>query len=880
MQELPISQVIPEIIQHLAAHNRLILQAPPGAGKTTLVPLSLLDQNWLQGKQIVMLQPRRLATRTAAARMAELLGEHVGETVGYQIRQDKKYSDRTRIMVVTEGILTRMLQIDQELAGVGLVIFDEFHERSLHADLSLAFCLQSQEVLNESLKIMLMSATLNTDALSELLNTADTPPPVVSSQGRSYPVDIIYRSASRPVLDRHNLTTIVSQQVVEALHRHRGNVLVFLPGTGEIKRVAENLREYFSQNRIDGIILAPLYGDLDKRQQDQAITIPPAGHRKIVLATNIAETSLTIEGVSVVIDSGLHRQARFNPGSGMNGLHTTMIARDSADQRCGRAGRLSAGTCYRLWNDSQQKQLTGHQSAEILRSDLAPTMLELAQWGIQDIKELHWLDTPPAGHAAQAQELLLSLQAINIRGQITTHGKNILQLGVHPRLAHMILKADELGGENLAEIACLMAALLSEKDILTTRHNNDNQVADITTRLAIIQQIKDKSSNNNSGTDRGINKAQCHRVLQTARDFHRRLKTCVSSQPPPSAIEQSAEMIGVLVALAYPDRIAQIRNLKDGRYLLSNGTGARFMSHDCLANEEYLAIASLYESHDQQIQQKEARIFLAAPITLVQLENYFAELIQKQDDIRWDAQKQKVNCLKKTTLGRLVLSEQPSSNRPMAQVHSLLLTGIRNIGLDCLPWSDAAIRLRQRVRFLHYQQRNHLDCATILKPIDLPDLGDERLLTELEQWLLPHLNEESSIQQLQTLDMEGIISTLLSWEQLQTIDELAPEKIRVPSGSSVRIDYEQADTPFLAVRLQELFGLKQTPTIINGCYPLLLHLLSPAFRPMQVTQDLASFWENTYTEVKKELRGKYKKHYWPDDPLQAQATSRAKPRKS
>ena len=879
MQELPISQVIPEIIKHLSAHNRLILQAPPGAGKTTLVPLSLLDQSWLHGKQIVMLQPRRLATRTAAARMAELLGEHVGETVGYQIRQDKKYSDRTRIIVVTEGILARMLQNDPELAGVGLVIFDEFHERSLHADLSLAFCLQSQEVLNESLKIMLMSATLNTDALSELLNTADNPPPVVSSQGRSYPVEIIYRSASRPVLDRHNLTTIVSQQVVDALHEHNGNILVFLPGTGEIKRVAENLRQRFSQTSMDGLILAPLYGDLDKRQQDQAIAIPPDGHRKIVLATNIAETSLTIEGVSVVIDSGLHRQASFNPGSGMNGLHTTMVARDSADQRCGRAGRLSTGTCYRLWNDSQQKQLTEQQRAEILRSDLAPTMLELAQWGIQDLNELHWLDTPPAGHAAQAQELLLSLQAINARGQITTHGKNILQLGVHPRLAHMILKADELGGENLAEMGCQLAALLSEKDILTTRHNNETQMADISTRLAILQQINGKSSND-SATNRGINKAQCHRVLQTARDFYRRLKTCVSSQNIPSFIEQSTEMIGVLVALAYPDRIAQIRNQKDGRYLLSNGKGARFMSHDSLANEEYLAIASLYQSHDQQIPQKEARIFLAAPITLVQLEDYFSDLIQTQDDIRWDAQKQKVNCLKKTTLGRLVLSEQQSRDRPIVQVHTLLLNGIRSIGLDCLPWSDTATRLRQRIRFLYHQQHNNPDCVSILKAIDLPDLGDERLLTELEQWLLPHLNEETSIQQLQALNMEGIVSSLLSWEQLQTINELAPEKICVPSGSSVRIDYEQAHAPFLAVRLQELFGLKQTPSIINGCYPLLLHLLSPAFRPMQVTQDLASFWENTYTEVKKELRGKYKKHYWPDDPLLAQATNRTKPRKS
>lgn len=872
MHELPIKQVLPDIQTLLSQNNRLILQAPPGAGKTTMVPLALLNQDWLGDQQIIMLEPRRLATRNAAARMADMLGETVGETVGYQIRQDKKISDKTRILVVTEGILTRMLQTDPELEGVALVIFDEFHERNLHADLSLAFCLQSQELLNEQLKILLMSATLNTQALTELLTTPDGQPQVVTSQGRSYPIEIIYHHANKQAINHRNLTHIVSQQTIHALDEHDGNLLIFLPGVREIKQIEQSLHSLLNEQTQQSIIIAPLYGDLTKAQQDQAITAPPAGHRKIVLATNIAETSLTIEGITVVIDSGLQRESRFNPASGMNSLHTTMIARDSADQRSGRAGRLSAGTCYRLWHESQQKHLSACQSAEILRSDLAPTMLELAQWGIHDVNELQWLDSPPSGHTAQARDLLQSLLAIEPNGQITKHGQHILKLGLHPRLAHMILMAQKLKSDELVEMACRLAALITEKDIIA---NAAERPVDISFRLSILEQIKRKETLSAPCIDM----KQCHRVLRSAREFQQRLKSFANVQHTDNSLFSSADMAGVLLAYAYPDRIAQRRNNKDNRYLLSNGKGAVFLHQDVLGNETYLVIANLHEQKNLQLQKKEAHIFLAAAISKKQIEIYFDNMIIKQDRITWDSQNQKVNCLKRTSLGHLTLTEQVSTTHEMAQIHRALLDGIKTLGINCLPWTKPAINLRQRIEFLNYQQQKTSNCVPLLQSLTLPNFCDESLLEDLEQWLLPHLTQENSIRQLQNLNLETILRSSLTWESQQAINELAPEKIQVPSGSEIRIDYSEPQAPFLAVRLQELFGLQKTPTILEDCYPLLLHLLSPAFRPMQVTQDLASFWQNTYNDVKKELRGKYKKHYWPDDPLQAQATNRAKPRK-
>lgn len=884
MQILPVSQVLPELKTRLSQHNRLILQAPPGAGKTTLVPLALLQEKWLAHKQIIMLEPRRLATRSAAARMAYLLGEKVGETVGYQIRQDKCISKKTRILVVTEGILTRKLQADPELEGIGLVIFDEFHERNINADLSLAFCLQSQELLTDSLKLLIMSATLNTQALACLLNTATHPAPVVTSQGRSYPIDIIYQPDNTPPVDKRNLTSALTQKTITALQQHEGNILIFLPGVREIKQLEKELLRV-TKKSSQTIIISPLYGDLSRHQQDQAICVPPAEQRKIVLATNIAETSLTIEGINIVIDSGLQRESYFNPGSGMDALHTTMIARDSAQQRSGRAGRLSAGICYRLWSQSQHKRLQAHQKAEILRSDLAPVILELAQWGVQQVDDLQWLDLPAPGAAAQAKELLLALQAIDDSGRITTHGKNMLSLGIHPRLAHMMLTAQTL---ELTETSCLIVALLSEKDILKDAFNNGRN-ADIAYRVSLLQQMK----HNHSISDQLIDKRQCKRVLQTAREFSQRLKRSVSSnktvKEQNSLNEIERDMVGVLLAFAYPDRIAKQRNNKERNhkernhkeqsYLLSNNKGAFFSYQDILSTEPFLVAAHLNASLKKETK-KEARIFLAAAITQTQLETYFSDQIKEQTSIVWHKKSQKVECLNKTMLGSLTLREQANHNINSEQLHPVLLEGIRTLGLGCLPWSKPANNLKQRVQFLQFQKTHNNNSSHLLSLIELPDFTDDFLLNHLSEWLGPHLAKQTSIKQLQTLDLYQILNANISWETCQTLNELAPEKMTVPSGSIIAIDYSEPDSPVLAVRLQELFGLQQTPAILKGGYPLLLHLLSPASRPMQVTHDLASFWENTYNDVKKELRGKYKKHFWPDDPLLAQATNRVKPRKS
>ncbi len=860
MSELPVSQVLPEIKHRLAHHNRLILQAPPGAGKTTLVPLALLDQPWLKNKQIIMLEPRRLATRNSARRMAQMLGEKVGETVGYQIRQDRCFSKKTRILVVTEGILTRKLQADPELAGIALVIFDEFHERSIHADLSLAFCLQSQELLNEQLKLLIMSATLDSDALLKLLDA-----PLVSSQGRSFPVDVFHQPDNTPELDRYNLSATISRKVLEALTTHSGNILVFLPGVREIKQLEAELRSALNSRNSQNIHISPLYGDLSKQQQDQAISPPPSGHRKIVLATNIAETSLTIEGINVVIDSGLQRESLFNPGSGMNSLQTTRISRDSAIQRSGRAGRLSAGSCYRLWSQSQHKRLAQHHNAEILNSDLAPLVLELAQWGIQEVSDLHWLDLPPPGAAAQAKELLSSLQALDASGRITTHGQQMLTLGVHPRLAHMILQAKQL---KQLELGCLLAALLTEKDILSSR-----KTADITERVSLLLQFKD----NKPGNSQSINKRLCRQIISTAKQYQQRLIMAHNSGQQPHSEAVDINLSGVILAFAYPDRIAGLRNNKDQRYQLSNNKGAFFTAHDTLSSEAFLVIPSLNEQSQQQ--RREARIFLAASISREQIETHFSSLILHRHELSWDRQRQRVECLSKQMLGSLSLQQQSCRSIADEELYQCLFHGINIHGIECLPWSKAALQLKHRVEFVRYQQQHNQSASTFLAQIELPDFSDEALLNTLEQWLQPHLSQQNSIKKLQTLNLEQILSSYLSWDNLQLLNKLAPEKLAVPSGSNISIDYSDAAAPVLAVRLQELFGLQTTPTVLAGGLPLLLHLLSPASRPMQVTNDLASFWKNIYNDVKKELRGKYKKHYWPDDPLQAQATSRVKPRK-
>ncbi|WP_237065158.1 ATP-dependent helicase HrpB [Microbulbifer guangxiensis] len=847
MSELPIHAALPDLLDALSQQSNVVLQAPPGAGKTTAVPLALLDCEWLEGRKIIMLEPRRLAARTAAARMASLLGEPVGQTVGYQIRAERKAGANTRILVVTEGILTRLLQSDPELAGTALVIFDEFHERNLQGDLSLALCLQSQEYLREDLKLLVMSATLDTESVADLLGGA----PVVSSEGRSYPVHIHYLPHHQLPQDSRQMPALMTRQIVEWLKRETGSLLAFLPGVWEIRKVEGLLREQLA-DRAD-ITVAPLYGNLTRQQQDTAIAPAPAGQRKVVLATNVAETSLTIEGIRIVVDSGLMRESRFDPNTGMNRLVTTRISRASATQRSGRAGRLCEGVSVRLWTESQQDTLARKNTAEILLSDLSPLMLELAQWGVTDPGELRWLDLPPPGAASQAQALLQQLGAIDSEHRITHHGTAMLELGTHPRLAHMMIRSLDWG---MTEEACLLAALLSERDIFRGSSRRDR---DIQKRIDLLQ---------GRTLTAHADPASLQRIRQQAKTWQRQLDRKASGETGHDEPFDSCDRVGVLLGLAYPDRIARNRHDRERRFLLSGGRGAHFSHDDELALSDYLVVADL------DGQGRDAQIQLAAQISEPAIRRAFPELLSEETTVRWDDSSGRAVAGTRTLLGRLVLEERPASHISPELLSQALLDAVRQRGLSALPWSQEAGALRERVLFLQRAASDHPD---LLGGLSLPDWNDEVLTESLEQWLLPHLAGMHKLEQLRQLDLYRILQGQLAWPVQQQLDALAPSHVTVPSGSRVAIDYSQ-EIPVLPVRLQEMFGQAQTPAILGGRYPLMIHLLSPARRPVQVTRDLGSFWANTYQEVRKELRIKYQKHFWPDDPATAQATSTTKKR--
>ncbi|WP_323844497.1 ATP-dependent helicase HrpB [Microbulbifer magnicolonia] len=853
MPELPIQSALPELLAALSRHNNVVLQAPPGAGKTTAVPLALLESDWLGERNIILLEPRRLAARSAANRMAELLGEPVGQTVGYHIRAERKAGRQTRILVVTEGILTRLLQSDPELSNTALVIFDEFHERNLQGDLALALCLQSQEYLREDLKLLVMSATLDTAAVAGLLGDA----PVITSEGRSYPVHVHYlpqqQLHQQAPGDNRQLPALMARKIVECMELETGSLLAFLPGVGEIRQVEALLNEQLAGR--SEIAIAPLYGDLSKQQQDAAIAPSPPGERKIVLATNVAETSLTIDGIRMVVDAGLMRESRFDPNTGMNRLVTTHISQASAIQRCGRAGRLSEGLCLRLWSESRQDGLAAKNTPEILLSDLAPLTLELAQWGVTDVTELRWLDVPPPGPVAQAQELLQQLGALDTSLRITEHGTAMLALGTHPRLAHMMIRSLDLA---LADEACLLAALLSERDIFRGEARWDR---DVQKRMDVLQ-----GRAKNTGADRGA----IQRVRQQAGIWQAQLKGSADAHATAAANADIDEFdrVGILLGLAYPDRIAQSRRDRERRFLLASGRGALFSHDDELALADYLVIAEL------DGQGRDARIQLAARISAAALRGHFRELIERGESVRWDDKAGRAVASERTTLGRIVLDEQPARNISPEMLNRALLDAVRQKGLQSLPWSREANGLRARLQFLCAIAADHPD---LLADLPLPDWSDATLLATLDDWLLPHLQGFSKLDQLKQLNLHSILQSQLDWSLQQRIEELAPSHFQVPSGSRIQIDYDELP-PVLAVRLQEMFGLAQTPAILHGRYPLMIHLLSPAQRPVQVTRDLASFWANTYQEVKKELRIKYQKHYWPDDPLTAQATSKTKKR--
>lgn len=834
----PIDAIVPQLQQILRQHPIVLLTAQPGAGKTTQIPLALLQEPWLIPKTIIMLEPRRLAARAAARRMSDLLGETVGTTVGYRTRLDTKISPNTKLEVVTEGILTRMLQHDPSLQHYGLVIFDEFHERSLQADLGLALCLESQKVFREDLRLLIMSATLDSAAISQQLKQA----PVISCEGKMFPVETRY--VGKP--EGKSFAMQVTHTIHRLLKTEQGNLLVFLPGAGEIRQVERLLADLPLDPHTR---IAPLYGDLSAQAQDQAILPPPAGWRKVVLSTNIAESSLTIEGIRLVIDTGLMRVPRFDARSGMSRLATLTVSQQSAEQRRGRAGRLEPGLCIRFWSEAEQRTFTPRTTPEILDADLTSLVLELSQWGNHDPQEFLWLDPPPSGAIARARQLLHSLGACDTHGHITDHGRAMADLPMHPRLAHMVLKGKALG---VGALACDLAAALSERNLFKGSFAREH--ADLRTRFDML--YGGAPAQRNTGA---LDMATIQRIRQASQSWQRTLHITTPHHVPKQQIDQ----LGVLLALAYPDRIAQRQSDEDRRYRLANGRSARFHHPDPLEDEEWLVIADLNGAPAT------ALIYMAAPISREDLLSHCADLIQSTDSVMWDASTQAVRSIRQQRLGELILEEGRLPDPDPDLVLTALLDGLRNTGLSCLPWNPTVRNWQARVQFL----RRATEPGSAW-----PDVSDDTLLQTLDQWLGPFLINLSSLNQLKRIDLAWPLQALLSPEQRRTLDTLAPTHLTVPTGSHIPLDYLSGEIPVLAVRLQELFGQCDTPRLVNGRVPVLIHLLSPARRPVQVTQDLTSFWKTGYTEVKKELKGRYPKHFWPDDPLQAPPTRGIKKR--
>ena len=831
MSTLPIESTLPELKAVLATAGAAVLQAPPGAGKTTRVPLALLDEAWLGGRRIVMLEPRRLAARAAARHMARLRGEEVGGTVGYRVRMETRVGPTTRIEVVTEGVLTRMLQSDPALEGVGIVIFDEFHERSLHADLGLALTLQSRALLRDDLRLLVMSATLDGAPIAALLGGA----PVVTSEGRGFPVDVHYL----PGRVEGRMEPAVARTVRQAVESSEGDVLVFLPGAGEIHRVEEMLRDAAFPPDVR---ILPLYGNLPQQAQDEAIAPSPPARRKVVLSTSIAETSLTIEGVRVVVDSGMMRVPRFSPRTGMTRLETVTVSRASSEQRCGRAGRVAPGVFWRMWPEHAQAGLVPHGTPEILDADLAPLALELAAWGVADPAELAWLDPPPAAAFAQARELLAELGALDAASSATPHGRAMADLPLHPRLAHMLLRGRELG---LGGLACDLAALLGERDVF--RRGDAPPDADLRLRL---EALRDLSANRRERGPADV--GALRRVQAESRDWRRRLAIRGGDGDPSAA--------GLLLALAYPDRVGQRRPGNPGRFLLRNGRGASLPESDPLASSPWIVAAELDGKG------RESLVYLAAPVEQDEIERHFADQIEREESVAWDAEAKAVRARRRERLGALVLREAALSNPDPDTVTAALLEGIAAEGIGALGWSKGAAQLRDRIAFLHMHDETW------------PDVSDGALTAGLAEWLGPYVYGMTRLDEVQRIDLHEVLLGMLGWERRTAVDELAPSHITVPSGSRIAIEYSNPESPGLAARLQELFGMTETPRVAGGRVPLLIHILSPAHRPVQLTTDLASFWRSGYFEVKKDLKGRYPKHYWPDDPLQAQATSRVRPR--
>ncbi|HEU5358906.1 MAG TPA: ATP-dependent helicase HrpB, partial [Gemmatimonadales bacterium] len=877
------------------ARNSAVLQAPPGAGKTTLVPLALLNEPWLAGKKIVMLEPRRLAARAAATRMTELVasgafplsadvergsgGEEtragrsfasprttkemkpdgeaardprlatIGGLIGYRIRRDTKVSSATRIEVVTEGVLTRIIQHDPALEDYGLVIFDEFHERNLNGDLGLALTLQTQSLLRPDLRILVMSATLDGGPVSALLGDA----PIVTSEGMSFPVETRWI----PRRPDQRVEAAMASAIRQALDQHDGDILAFLPGAREIHRTRELLAESpLTADRSPLTDTIPLFGMLPQAEQDRAIRPSAPGRRKVVLATSIAETSLTIEGVTVVVDSGLARVPRFTPASGMSRLATIRVSRASADQRRGRAGRTSPGTCYRLWAQAEEPGLIPRATPEILEADLAPLALDLAAQGIADPLTLRWLDLPPGAAFAQARELLRELGALDASGAISPHGHAMAALPVHPRLAHMVIRSQDAG---LGELGVQLAALLEERDIL--RGSGGPPDPDIELRLHALRD-RDAAPN--------VDRDALHRVRAEAKA----LAEIIGRTPSPRTgrggrgerkKDGTLEAGGgspqatpaALLALAYPERVGRRREGQRGRFTLRNGAGV-WTDSPSFVNAEWIVVA------ETDGDPRDAKIYLGAALDEAEVMDLFADQVMEEERVAWDPAIGAVLAQRDRRLGAIVLGSAPIRDAEPSHITAAMTAAIRREGLSLLPWNDVATSTRQRLAFLH-----RLDPAW-------PDVSDQALLERLDGWLGPALGAIRRKGDLARLDLDAALRTTLDWKRLQALDELAPTHVSVPSGSRIAVDYGDPAAPVLAVKLQEVFGWTDTPRIGGGKVPLTLYLLSPARRPIQVTRDLASFWRNAYFEVRKDLRGRYPKHPWPEDPLSATPTRRTK----
>ena len=828
--DLPIYDLLKTIQQHLTGANELVLEAPPGAGKTTQVPLALMDAQWLNGQRIIMLQPRRMAARASAQRMAQLLEESVGATVGYRVRGDTRVDrggQRTRIEVVTEGILTRMLQSDPGLDGVGLVVFDEFHERNLDSDLGLALVLQARELLrevNNPLKLLVMSATLDGGSVAKLLGNAR----VLRCEGRQFPVTVHYRApwrARQSIVER-----IVPEIEALVADQTAGSILVFLPGQGEIERVRKAL------HLPPEISVMPLYGALELGRQQAAIAATEAGQRKVVLATNIAETSLTIDGIGCVIDSGLARHPRYDQRTGMTRLTLGRISRASSVQRMGRAGRIGPGQCIRLWSQEQQQQLEPASVPEIRQADLAPLALQLLRWGVADPSELLWLDLPPAGPFARALQLLTMLGAVyQVEGvpRLTAHGESMATLPLHPRLAHMLLQSVQWG---LVEHACQLAALFGE------RQPQAVVGIDIQRRLAALDAGNRSRLSHSSWARRVSQEAGRYRKLMPATG--------------PSTVVDAADICGLLLATAWPDRVAKRLDGEPGRYQLSNGRQALLGAEDELAGSDWLAVAELGAGSGSAAD----RIYCAARLEPTLFDQALAGLCRQQDTIAWDDRSERLLAQWQELVGTLILSTKRLENVPVAARSAATMSYLRECGLSLLPWGDDSRQWQARVML-----------ARQLQPENWPDVSDNNLADTLEEWLQPWLEKVTRLADLRALDLAKILSAQLDWHRSQQLEQLLPPKFQVGSGSACTIDY-LSDPPVLAVKLQEMFGASETPSVAQGKVLLMLHLLSPARRPLQVTQDLAGFWRGSYRDVQKEMKGRYPKHPWPDKPWEAEPT--------